>query len=107
MKKQSSKRSARKVLALGVGIAALSAAAYALFGPAGSKNRKKLKGWALAMYGEIMDRVERTKDLTEPAFHKIVDEVSKKYALLKHIDSKDLNRALAEIKKQWKKIKHR
>lgn len=94
----------KKVLAVGIGLAALGAAAYALLGPNGKKNQKKLRGWALTMYGEIMDRVEHAKELTEPAFNKIVAEVSKKYAAMKDVDQKDIEAAIAKVHKEWKKI---
>jgi hypothetical protein len=102
--RQTPRGGGKKALVIGVGLAALGAAAYTLLGPRGSKNRKMLRGWALKMYGEIMDRVEDVKDLSEPIFEKIVEEVSKKYAKLKNIDQEDVDEAIAEIRRQWKKV---
>jgi hypothetical protein len=42
-----------KAVAVGAGVAALAAAGYFFFGPAGEKNRKKMKGWVIKMKGEI------------------------------------------------------
>ena len=47
-----------KVVAVGAGIAALSVAAYMLFGPNGKKNKKAIKGWAIKMKGEIIEKLE-------------------------------------------------
>jgi uncharacterized protein (DUF2225 family) len=97
--------SAGKVLGIGAGVAALSAAAYVLFGPEGKKNRKVIKGWAVKMKGEIIEKFEDAKELTEPVYHQIIDSVQAKYAKLKNIDQEELDKVVAEIKKHWKALK--
>lgn len=92
---------AGKALAVGVGVAAVSAAAYLLFGPEGKKNRKKVQGWAVKMKGEMIEKFEKAQEVTEPIYHKVVDEVSAKYAKLKNVDKKDVDDAVAEVKKHW------
>jgi hypothetical protein len=90
--------------AIGVGatIAAMSAAAYLLFGPEGKKNRKSVKGWAVKMKGEIIEKFEEAKELTEPAYQAIIDEVQAKYAVAKGIDKAELAALIADIRKHWK-----
>lgn len=95
---------AGKALAVGAGVAAVSAAAYLLFGPEGKKNRKKVKGWAIKMKGEMIEKLENLQEVTEPVYHKVVDEVSAKYAKLKNIDEKDVAEAVNEVKKHWKTL---
>ena len=87
---------------IGAGIAALSAAAYIMFGPDAKKNRKVIKGWAVKMKGEIIDKLEDAKEITEPVYHKIIDTVSAKYSKIKKIDPKELELAVADVKKHWK-----
>lgn len=99
---KTNKSSVGKVVAIGAGVAALSVAAYMLFGPNGKKNQKALKGWAIKMKGEIIEKMEAVKDITAPVYEKIVSEVSAKYAKLKHIDPKDLENEVATLKKHWK-----
>ncbi|MFA6392744.1 MAG: hypothetical protein WCW54_01515 [Candidatus Paceibacterota bacterium] len=96
--------SAGKVIGIGATVAALGAAAYIMFGPNGKKNKKAIKGWAIKMKGEIIEKLEEAKEITEPVYHKIIDEVSLKYAKLKNIDKKDLENAVAEVKKHWKSM---
>jgi uncharacterized protein (DUF2225 family) len=94
----------KTALGIGAGVAALSAAAYVLFGPDGKKNRKIIKGWAVKMKGEIIEKFETAKELTEPVYHQIVDSVQSKYAKLKNVDQEDLAKTIAEIKKHWKSL---
>jgi hypothetical protein len=89
------------VLGIGAGVAALAAASYVLFGKDGKKNRKAIKGWAVKMKGEIIEKLEEAKEITEPVYHNIVDGVKAKYAKLKNIDQKDVDDVTKEIKKHW------
>ena len=93
-----------KALAVGAGVAAASAAAYLLFGPEGKKNRKKINSWAVKMKGEMIEKLEKAQEVTEPVYHKVVDEVSAKYAKLKNVDQKDVEDTVSEIKKHWKSL---
>lgn len=105
VKKQTKGVGAKQVIGVGVGVAALSAAAYLLFGPNGKKNRKTIKGWTVKMKGEIIEKFEETKELTEPIYNEIIDKVQQKYAKMQSIDKKELEETVAEIKKNWKAIK--
>lgn len=91
-----------KTVGVAVGVAALSAAAYLLFGPEGNKNRKHVRGWAVKMKGEIIEKFEEAKELTEPVYNKIIDQVSEKYAKVKNIDQAELKATIADIRKHWK-----
>ena len=106
-KKTTSKKGmgAGEVIGIGAGVAALTAAAYVLFGPEGKKHRKAVKSWAVKMKGDIIEKFEEAKDLTEPVYHNIVDNVSAKYAKLKNVDKKELDETVAEIKKHWNALK--
>ncbi len=102
--KTTNKSGVGKVVAVGAGIAALSVAAYMLFGPNGKKNQKAIKGWAVKMKGEIIEKLEIAKDITEPVYEKIVSEIAAKYAKLKNIDPKDLEAEITNLKKHWRAI---
>lgn len=106
IKKVSDKKgvSTSAMIGIGAGVAALGAAAYILFGPNGKKNRKEIKGWAIKMKGEIIEKLEQAKEITEPVYHNIIDTVKAKYAKLKDIDEEDLEKVVSEIKKHWKAI---
>jgi len=97
--------SVKAVIGIGAGVAALSAAAYMLFGPEGKKNRKIIKGWSVKMKGEIIEKFEEAKELTEPMYHQIVDAAKAKYAKVKNVDPKELEQVVSEIKKNWVALK--
>ncbi|HUC88893.1 MAG TPA: hypothetical protein VMR49_02575 [Candidatus Paceibacterota bacterium] len=92
------------MIGAGATIAGLSAAAYLLFGPNGKKNRKAIRSWAVKMKGDIIEKFEETKEITEPAYHKIVDEVRDKYSQFQNVDKNELEELVADIRKHWKAI---
>jgi len=96
---------AKAVAEIGAGVAALSAAAYVLFGPNGKKNQKAVKSWAIKMKGDIIEKFEEAKELTEPMYHEIIDNAKEKYSKLKNIDKAELDATVTEIKKHWKALK--
>jgi hypothetical protein len=95
----------KAALGIGAGVASLSAAAYVLFGPEGKKNRKIIRGWSVKMKGEIIEKFENVKELTEPVYHEIIENVQAKYAKLKNVDQEELTKVVTEIKKHWKALK--
>jgi uncharacterized protein (DUF2225 family) len=97
--------SAKEAIGIGAGVAALTAAAYVLFGPEGKKNQKAIRSWAVKMKGEIIEKFEEAKELTEPIYHKIIDEAEAKYAKLKNDDKDELTETIKEIRKHWDTLK--
>jgi Zn finger protein HypA/HybF involved in hydrogenase expression len=93
---------AKAKLALGVA-AGLFAGAHLLFGNSenAKRNMKKLQGFAIKMKGEVVEKLEKAKQISEPIYNQIVDDVSKKY---KKIEKGQLNEVIADLKKQGKKI---
>jgi gas vesicle protein len=102
MEKQKKGMSTGTMVGIGASVAAAVAAGYLLFGPDGKKNRKTVRGWAVKMKGEIIEKLEQAKEVTEPVYHKIVDEVAAKYAAVKGIDKEELEKFVAETRKHWK-----
>lgn len=95
-------------VAVGAGIAALAAfaaAGYFLYGKDGAKNRKKVKGWMLKAKGEVLEGVEKLKDVTEDQYAMIVDKVGAKYKTIKSIDPEEVDTMVKELRGHWKNIK--
>ncbi len=96
-------------VAVGAGLAALAVAgiagAYFLYGKDGAKNRKKVKTWALRAKADVMDKLEKSKVVTEENYHMIVDGAISKYAKLKHVAPEELAALSKELKSHWKSIK--
>ncbi len=100
--------SAGKKIAVGASLVAIAAAAagtYFLYGSKNAaKNRKQVKAWSLKAKGEILEKLENMQEVNEGVYHKVVNEVSSKYAKLKKIDAGDIADFTDELKSHWKKI---
>lgn len=92
------------VVGVAAGVAAIAAAGYFLFGPNGKNNRKVIKGWTVKMKGEVIEKIEKLKEVTPEAYEAIIDEVAAKYAKLKHISQEEVDMVTTDLKKYWKVI---
>jgi hypothetical protein len=92
------------VVGVAAGVAAIAAAGYFLFGPNGKNNRKVIKGWSVKMKGEVLEKIEKLKEITPEMYDAIIDEVAGKYAKLKHVNEEEIKIVTADLKKYWKVI---
>lgn len=92
------------VMAVGAGVVALAAASYFFFGPEGKKNRNNLKGWMVKMKGEVIEKMEDAKEMTEAAYEKIVDTIAAKYAKAGKVSEAEIRLFAGLLKEQWKGI---
>lgn len=106
MKKQTTNKGLSTGAKIGIGasIAAAGVAAYLLFGKDAKKNRKVIRGWGIKMKGEIIEKFEQAKELTEPVYHNIIDQVQARYAKMKNVDQAELSTMVDEMRKHWKVI---
>lgn len=104
MKKQVSKKgmSTAAKVGMGLGLAAAGVAAYLLWGKDGKKNRKVVRGWAVKMKGEIIEKFEKAENVTEATYHNIVDQVKARYEKMKNVDQAELKAMVDDIRKHWK-----
>ncbi len=92
------------VVGMAAGVAAVAAAGYFLFGPNGKNNRKVIKGWTVKMKGEVLEKIEKLKEITPEVYEAIIDEVSAKYAKLKHVNQEEIAMVTTDLKKYWRVI---
>lgn len=104
MKKESSNMGAKLGLA-GIAVAGL-AGAYFLYGKNGTKNRKAIKTWTLRAKADVLEKLEKAKEVGQDTFESVVDEISSKYgAKMKDISTEDVAAFAKDLKKHWKDIK--
>lgn len=104
MKKESSNIGAKLGLA-GLAVAGI-AGAYFLYGKNGAKNRKAVKTWTLRAKADVLEKLEKAKDVSQDTFHAAVDEISSKYgSKVKNISPEDIAAFAKDLKKHWKDIK--
>jgi hypothetical protein len=95
-------------MVVGVGlaaIAALAAGGYFLYGKDGAKNRKKIRSWMLKAKGEVLEGVEKMKNVSEAEYNMVVDKVASKYQAFKNVDPKEFADMVRELRGHWKNIK--
>lgn len=91
----------------GVGIAILAASAaagYFLYGKKGAKNRIKVKGWMLKAKGEVLERIEKLKEVDEEKYYEVLSKVGDKYSKMKNLESGDVDVLIGDMKKHWRAI---
>lgn len=102
--KKSSNIGAKLGLA-GLAVAGI-AAGYFLYGKDGAKNRKAIKTWTLRAKADVLEKLEKAKEVSEDTFHSVVDEISTKYgSKVKDISPEEVALFAKDLKKHWKDIK--
>ena len=90
---------------MGAGLAILAAGAYFFLGPDGKKHQKKMRGWMVRMKGEVLEKLEDAKDVSEPVYNDIVDTVARANAVAGKIPKNEIMALAQDLKKQWKTIR--
>lgn len=101
------KKSQKQALGISAGVAALAAAATAVYFMTGknAKNRKKVAKWAQDMRKDVVRELKKANQASQNAYHKAIDVAAKNYRGLKNIDKRELAIAVAELKKHWDLIR--
>ena len=94
-----------KILRAGASLAALAAVgAYFLHGEKGTRNRRMIRGWALKMKGEVLEKLENAKKIDRDTYLRMVDNVAGRYAKLESISAAELQHLTVELKNAWARI---
>ena len=99
------KKGSTGLLGVAAAAAAAVAAGFFLYGPKGADNRQKVRGWTLKAKGEVLEKLEDAKDLSDESYDLIVDTVTARYAKLKKVGEEEAAKLNKELKKHWKSIK--
>lgn len=86
------------------GIATIAGTVFLYGTDAGKKKRKQIKGWMLKAKGEVVEKLEKMKDINEESYNKVVDAVTSKYKAVKSVAPEELAEVVADLKKSWKHI---
>lgn len=91
------------ITGIGAGVATLAVFLYGT--KEGRKEREKLKGWMVAMKGEIIRKLENLKNVNKEHYHKAVDEASKKFGKVKGLSIKEISKLSKSLKSKWEEVK--
>lgn len=89
-----------------VGLAALAASAYFFLGPDKKKHQRDAKSWAIKMKGDVVEKLETAREMSEPVYHKIIDSVATKYQGKITAGQKEVMELAKDLKKHWKNFNH-
>lgn len=95
-----SSSSALPAFLAGAATAALIGGIY-LYGKNGSAHRTNVERWILKAKAEILERIEKTQDMTEEQFHTVVDEVVSRYADMKDVGAERAAEVSSRFKHKW------
>jgi len=90
---------------LGATVAA-GAAAYFFLGPKGAKHKKQAKAWAIKMKGDVVEKLEKVSEVSEPVYHEIINSVASEYEKGKRASQSEIAELAADLKKHWKTLSH-
>jgi hypothetical protein len=93
-----------KYAVIGASLAGLAATAYFFFGPKGKKRREHAKAWAIKMKGDVVERLEKAREITQPIYHEIIDTVAKEYKKGKKASQPEIVALAQDLKKHWKSM---
>jgi HPt (histidine-containing phosphotransfer) domain-containing protein len=97
------KKTQKRVIAAGAGLAAVAAAAAGVYLLTGknAKNRKKLAKWAGDMQNDVVKELNKAGKHTKANYQQIVDKVAKNYKNLKNVSAPELAQVASELKSHW------
>lgn len=106
---QTSKITTAEKVAIGTGITGLLVAAtlganFLFNTKKGKQSLKHIKSWAFKMKGEVLERLEKAKDISEVTYAQVIDELGEKYKKAKGMTVEEVAEIVAELKGQWKKV---
>ncbi len=104
VKKTSSKSGLVTVGLVGLAAAAV-AGGYFFYGKDGTKHRKNIKAWSIKAKGEVLEKLEKAKEISEDVFHQAIDAASAKYSKTKGVTPEEIEAFAKSLKKHWKDIK--
>ncbi len=104
MAKETPKKKSHTGLVIGGLAAAAAVGGYYLYhSKDAQKKLKNIKGWMIKAKGEVLERIEKLKDVNEEAYHKVIDAVMARYKKA-HISAAELSQVTKELKSHWKTI---
>ncbi len=90
-----------KAVAIGAGVAAVSAGAYYFLGPNGKKNQQKAKAWMAEMKKEAVKKIGKVERATKPAYDKAVDALASAYSKQYKAHAPEIKAFANTLKKEW------
>lgn len=70
----------------------------------GKQSLKHIKSWAFKMKGEVLEKLEKAKEINEETYNKLVEELGEKYKKVKGMTLDEVTEVVQELKGQWRSV---
>lgn len=94
---------AMKLLAFGAGLAGL-AAAYFFLSPKNKKHLENTKSWVIKMKGDVVEKLEQARAISETIYNEIIDSVATKYEKSLKSSPEEVQELAQDLKTHWNAI---
>lgn len=92
------------MVVIGASVAAVAGAAYFFLGPKGKKHQKQVQAWAIKMRGDVVEKLENAREVSESVYREIIDSVAAEYEKGKKASHKEIRALADDLKKHWNTI---
>ncbi|MEX0918780.1 MAG: hypothetical protein WDZ85_02315 [Candidatus Paceibacterota bacterium] len=75
-----------------------------LYGPKGEKNRRLIKTWAIKAKADLIDEVEKMKNVSEDRYHLAIGRVIRKYGRMKNVSEAEAVKLGRELRRHWQSV---
>lgn len=102
------KKTQKRAIAVGAGVAALAAAAAGVYFLTGKKNagrRKAIGRWAVGLQKDVVKQLKKARNTSKTTYNKVVDEVVSNYKMTKKASAPELAALARELKSHWDVIR--
>ena len=93
------------VTGLATALVGAVAAGFYLYGPEGAQARVKIKAWSLKARAEVLEQIEKARDISDESYAELVDRVTARYGKLKTVGEVEALKLNKELKRHWRAIK--
>ncbi len=93
-----------KLAILGASLAGLAATSYFFIGKNAKKHQKHAKAWAIKMKGDVVEKLEQAREVSESVYKEIVDSVASEYEKGMKASKDEISTLADDLKKHWKSI---
>ena len=89
-----------KLFVVGASLAGL-AAAYFFLNPKSKKQLENTKSWVIKMKGDVVEKLEQAREVSEAVYNEIIDSVADKYEKNLKSNSEEIKTLAKDLKKHW------
>lgn len=89
-----------KLFVLGASLAGI-VAAYFFLSPKEKKNLKNAKSWAIKMKADVVEKLEKAREVSETMYNDIIDSVATQYVKKSATKPEEIKKLAKDLKKHW------